>query len=125
MKQTHVMRFKGFIKVRKVSGLLWLALKKFNRDNGFFLSSGITFNILINLIPFILLLLALVGTYLYNDQEVLDHIHAYLREMALHLIQRSWATSWTSSRTVRLWESWDCGFALVLHVGLQLLADCP
>jgi membrane protein len=63
-------------------GLLWQALKKFNRDNGFFLSSGITFNILINLIPFILLLSALVGTYLYNDQEVLDHMHAYLRDMA-------------------------------------------
>jgi membrane protein len=63
-------------------GLLWQALKKFNDDNGFFLSSGITFNILINLIPFIMLLLALVGTYLYNDQEVLDHIRAYFRDVA-------------------------------------------
>jgi len=81
MKQTQSIRFKGFIKVRKILGLLWQALKKFNRDNGFFLSSGISFNILINLIPFILLLLALVGTYLYNDQEVLDHMHAYLRDM--------------------------------------------
>jgi membrane protein len=63
-------------------GLLWQALKKFNDDNGFFLSSGITFNILINLIPFILLLSALVGMYLYNDQEVLDHMHTYLRDMA-------------------------------------------
>ena len=76
------MRFKGFIKVRKDLGLLWQALKKFNDDNGFFLSSGITFNILINLIPFIMLLSALVGMYLYNDQEVLDHMHAYLRDMA-------------------------------------------
>ena len=75
------MRFKRITKVRKDLGLLWQALKKFNGDNGFFLSSGITFNILINLIPFILLLSALVGTYLYNDQEVLDHMHAYLRDM--------------------------------------------
>jgi membrane protein len=82
MKQTQLMRSKGFIKVHKILGLLWQALKKFNDDNGFFLSSGITFNILINLIPFIMLLLALVGTYLYNDQEVLDHIYAYLRDMA-------------------------------------------
>lgn len=82
MKRTHLMRSKGLIKVRKDLGLLWQALKKFNDDNGFFLSSGITFNILINLIPFILLLSALVGTYLYKDQEVLDHIHAYLRDMA-------------------------------------------
>jgi membrane protein len=82
MQRTHSLRFKGLIKILKNFGLLWQALKKFNDDNGFFLSSGITFNILINLIPFIMLLLALVGTYLYNDQEVLNHIRAYFREMS-------------------------------------------
>jgi len=76
------MRVKGFKKIRKDFGLLWQALKKFNDDNGFFLSSGITFNILINLIPFIMLLLGLLGTYLYNDQAVLNHIRAYLRNVA-------------------------------------------
>ena len=76
------MRVEGFKKVRKDFGLLWQALKKFNDDNGFFLSSGITFNILINLIPFIMLLLGLLGTYLYNDQAVLNHIRAYLRNVA-------------------------------------------
>jgi membrane protein len=69
-------------KILKYFGLLWQALKKFNRDNGFFLSSGISFNVLINLIPFMLLLLALVGTYLYNDEKVLNHIHGYLRDVA-------------------------------------------
>ena len=82
MKRTHSIRFKWLTKILKNFGLLWQALKKFNDDNGFFLSSGITFNILINLIPFIMLLLALVGTYLYNDQEVLDHIGAYFRDVA-------------------------------------------
>ena len=77
MKRTHSVRFKRLKKILKNFGLLWQALRKFNDDNGFFLSSGIAFNILINLIPFILLLLALVGTYLYNDQEVLNHIRAY------------------------------------------------
>jgi len=76
------MRFKRLKKFLKNFGLLWQALRKFNEDNGFFLSSGIAFNILINLIPFIMLLLALVGAYLYNDQEVLNHIRAYLREVA-------------------------------------------
>ena len=79
MKRIHSMKFKRFKTVLKNFGLLWHALKKFNDDNGFFLSSGIAFNFLINLIPFIMLLLALVGTYLYNDQEVLDHIRAYFR----------------------------------------------
>jgi membrane protein len=76
------MRCKRLKKILKSFGLLWQALRKFNDDNGFFLSSGITFNILINLIPFIMLLLALVGAYLYNDQEVLNYIHAYFREVA-------------------------------------------
>ena len=76
------MRFKRLKKNLKYFGLLWQALKKFNDDNGFFLSAGIAFNLLINLIPFILLLLALVGTYLYNDQEVLSYIHAYFRDVA-------------------------------------------
>jgi membrane protein len=62
--------------------LIWQALKKFNNDNGFFLSSGITFSILINLIPFVMLLLAFVGAYLYNYQEVLNHISAYFRNVA-------------------------------------------
>src|SRR4030066_1616527 len=53
------------------------ALRKFDKDHGFFLSSGIAFNLLICLIPFTLLLFALVGTYLYSDQEVLNHIRQY------------------------------------------------
>jgi len=57
--------------------LFWGALKKFDGDHGFFLSSGITFNLLICLIPLSLLLLALVGTYLYSDREVLNHIRRY------------------------------------------------
>ena len=76
------MRFRRLNKILKNFGLLGQALKKFNDDNGFFLASGIAFNILLNLIPFIMLLLALVGTYLYNDQEVLNHIHAYFRDVA-------------------------------------------
>ena len=58
--------------------LLWGVLRKFNDDHGFFLSSGITFNLLICLIPFILLLLALLGTYLYGYREVLNHIRHYM-----------------------------------------------
>ena len=76
------MKFKRLKKILGNFGRLWPALKKFNDDKGFFLSSGIAFNILINLIPFIMLLLALVGTYLYNDQEVLSHIRAYSRDVA-------------------------------------------
>jgi membrane protein len=57
--------------------LFWEALKKFDADHGFFLASGITFNLLICLIPLILLLLALVGTYLYSDQEVFNHVRRY------------------------------------------------
>ncbi len=58
--------------------LLWRALRKYDQDHGFFLSSGITFNLLICLIPLILLFLALLGTYLYSDREVLNYIRRYL-----------------------------------------------
>jgi membrane protein len=81
-KGIHSVSFKRLHKILRNFGYLWPALKKFNTDNGFFLSSGITFNLLINLIPFIMLLLASVGTFLYNDQEVLNHIRAYFRDVA-------------------------------------------
>jgi YihY family inner membrane protein len=62
--------------------ILWRSAKKFDQDHGFFLASGITFNILIYLVPFTLLLLAMVGKYLYDDQEVIHHIRSYLRSFA-------------------------------------------
>jgi len=65
-------------RLKKSLRILWEALKKFNEDHGFFLSAGITFNLLICLVPFILLLLSLLGTYLYSYREVLDHIRHYL-----------------------------------------------
>lgn len=57
--------------------LLWAVLKKFDDDHGFFLSSGITFNLLICLVPLILLFLSLAGIYLSGDREVLNHIRSY------------------------------------------------
>lgn len=56
---------------------LWAALKKFDDDHSFFLSSGVTFNLLICLIPLILLVLAVLGTYLYSAQEIFNHIRRY------------------------------------------------
>ena len=64
--------------IKKRLSIFWSALKKFDKDHGFFLSSGITFNLLICLIPLVLLLLALLGTYLYSSREVLNHIRRYL-----------------------------------------------
>jgi membrane protein len=61
--------------------LLLEAVKKFDRDHGFFLSSGITFNLLLCIIPFILLLLSLVGVYLYSSREVLNYVRHYLETM--------------------------------------------
>jgi len=61
--------------------LLWRAIKKFFQDEGLFLSSGIAFNLLLCLIPLILLMLALAGSYLYTDREILNHIRRYLERM--------------------------------------------
>jgi membrane protein len=59
--------------------LLWSALRKFDADEGFFLAAGIAFNILLSVIPLILLVLSLLGTYLYSDVEVAEHIADYFR----------------------------------------------
>lgn len=56
-------------------------MKKFDDDNGFLLSSGIAFDLVICLIPLILLILAFIGTYLYSDREVLNHIRRYLENL--------------------------------------------
>jgi len=69
---------------KKISGKLRLpfdALRKFDADHGFLLSSAITFNFLICLIPLTLLLLALTGTYLYSSREVLNHISYHLQNV--------------------------------------------
>jgi len=62
--------------MEKISGKLRLlldALRRFDGDHGFLLSSGITFNFLICLIPLTLFLLASIGTYLYSSRQVLNH----------------------------------------------------
>jgi len=61
--------------------ILWSAMRKFAADNGFFLAAGIAFNILLSVIPLILLLLSLLGTYLYSDAEVVEHIANYFRDL--------------------------------------------
>jgi membrane protein len=78
-KEDEVKSQKWGKKSKKSFLVLWEAMKKFNGDHGFFLSAGITFNLLICLVPFILLLLALLGAYLYSYREVLDHIRHYLQ----------------------------------------------
>ena len=57
------------------------ALKKFDRDHCFLLSSGIAFSVLLCLIPLSFLLLALIGAYLFREQEVLIHIRDYLENI--------------------------------------------
>ncbi len=61
--------------------ILWEALKKFYADSGFFLSSGLTFSLLICLIPIISLLSAFLGTYVYGDREVIRHIRHYFQHV--------------------------------------------
>jgi membrane protein len=63
-------------------GLLRPALGKFYNDNGFFLASGIAFNIFLYLIPLILLLSAIIAAYLYNEREVFDHIRSYFKNVS-------------------------------------------
>src|SRR5512136_1181935 len=75
-------------RILKKLRLLWFALRKFSDDKGFLLSSGLAFTFLVGLIPLLLLLLFVVGTYLYSDREVLNHIRRYLENVAPSLDPR-------------------------------------
>jgi membrane protein len=57
------------------------AFNNFRRDNGFLLSSGLTFSILICVIPIVALLSVLIGTYLYDDREVIRHMRHYFEHV--------------------------------------------
>jgi membrane protein len=62
--------------------LHWLALVKFYDDDGFFLSSGIAFTILLNMIPLILLLTSFAGMYLSSYLDIISRIQIYLSDVA-------------------------------------------
>lgn len=58
------------------------ALVKFDRDQGFFLASGIAFQGLLCLVPFALLLLSFAGSYLFADERVADQLGRYFEQAA-------------------------------------------
>lgn len=67
-------------KFKSLFHLLLDASRKFDSDHCFLLSSGIAFPVIICLIPLLLLALALIGTYLFGDQKVLDLINKNLKD---------------------------------------------
>ena len=58
------------------------ALAKFDRDRGFFLASGIAFQLLLCLVPFTLLVLSFAGSYLSAHEAVVDQVGRYLEQAA-------------------------------------------
>ena len=79
MKQRRISRKK---RVGRAIRLLVSAAKKFDGDHGFFLSSGITFDLLICLIPSLFLFLALAGTVLSTSREMISLIRHYLESVS-------------------------------------------
>lgn len=62
--------------------LLGSALAKFNRDQGFFLASGIAFQTLLCLVPFALLILSFAGSYLLTDERMIQYFGWSLEQAA-------------------------------------------
>ena len=58
------------------------ALAKFDCDRGFFLASGIAFQMLLCLVPFSLLVLSFAGSYLSTHERVIDQVGRYLEQAA-------------------------------------------
>lgn len=67
--------------IARCGRLLWSALRRFDRDKGFFLSAAVAFSILLSLIPLCLLLLSILGARLSNDAEVADHLGRFFRNL--------------------------------------------
>ena len=61
--------------------LVFRAAAKFDGDHGFLLSAGITFNILLCLIPLTLLMLSVIG-YLFTREAVLEQIRNFILQAA-------------------------------------------
>ena len=55
--------------------------QKLEADHIFFLASGLAFNFLICFIPFILVILSVLGYFLHSSQEVLGYIRIYVEKM--------------------------------------------
>jgi membrane protein len=57
------------------------AVRKFDRDNGFFLASALAFSVLLSMIPFCILLLSVLGTWFSIDAQMADHLGRYLQAL--------------------------------------------
>ncbi|MEW6188177.1 MAG: YihY/virulence factor BrkB family protein, partial [Thermodesulfobacteriota bacterium] len=55
--------------------------KKIEADDIFFLASGLAFNFLICFIPLILVILSILGFFLYSSQEILSYVKVYIEKM--------------------------------------------
>lgn len=66
----------------RVLRFLGSALVKFDRDRGFFLASGIAFQMLLCLVPFALLVLSFAGSYLVAHERVIEQVGRYLEQAA-------------------------------------------
>jgi membrane protein len=55
--------------------------KKLGGDNIFFLASGLAFNLLICFIPLLLVILSILGFFLYSSHEIMEYLRIYLDKM--------------------------------------------
>ena len=64
---------------------LWYYIKhlylKFNKDDGFFLASGVAFSLLICIIPLILIVFSFVGFSLSSSAELWEKLVLYLKSL--------------------------------------------
>ncbi|OGP52235.1 MAG: hypothetical protein A2Y79_13185 [Deltaproteobacteria bacterium RBG_13_43_22] len=54
---------------------------KLKTDHIFFLASGLAFNLLICFIPLLLVILSILGFFLYSSQEILGYVQTYVEKM--------------------------------------------
>ncbi len=55
---------------------------KFQKDNGFFLASGLAFSLLLYLIPLALIMMSVLGYTVLDSQEAMDEIQSVVRQFS-------------------------------------------
>jgi membrane protein len=62
--------------------LLGAAVVKFDRDRCLFLASGIAFQMVLCLVPLILLVLSVAGSFLFTDERIVEYLGSSLERVA-------------------------------------------
>jgi uncharacterized BrkB/YihY/UPF0761 family membrane protein len=70
--------------VTLVGGVLRMTMRKFAKDNGLFLASGLPFSLLLYAIPLALIMISLLGYTVLESEQALNEVESVIRRFLPH-----------------------------------------